>query len=177
LDIKFLARKGVSEALTLLGEAEDNSVLGSELKEKAGITSDKLKVLVDEGVLERSDERVLVRTIPVRRRISTYSISDKGKRLLEICETLTGDEAKDFLKVSQQQLEVLRVFLKEGPKRSRELPETPSDFLMRLTNRGFLDKEVREEEDKHDVYRLKRTYTLTDKGRKLYEAYRTIISL
>ena len=97
MDIKFLARKGVSEALTLLGEDEDNSVLGRELKEKTGITSNKLKILVDEGVLERSDERVLVRTIPIRRRISTYNISDKGKRLLEICESIDSILVSLFL--------------------------------------------------------------------------------
>jgi len=49
--------------------------------------------------------------------------------------------------------------------------------LMRMVNRGFLDKDVKEFEEKQEVYRLKRTYTLTDKGKRLYEAYKTIISL
>jgi len=89
LDIKILARKGVAEVLEVLGEAEGNSALSSELREKTGITHKKLKILVDEGVLDRSEERVLVRTVPIRRRIATYNISDKGKRLLEICEGLS----------------------------------------------------------------------------------------
>jgi len=55
--------------------------------------------------LERSEERVLVRTIPIRRRIATYNISDKGKRLLEICEDLSEEETEEFLKVSKNQLD------------------------------------------------------------------------
>jgi len=177
LDIKILAKKGVSEVLEILGEAEGNSALGNELREKAGIHKRNLSLLVDEGVLERSEERVLVRTIPIMRRIATFSITDKGKRLLEICENLTEEEAEDFLKVSKNQLDVLRIFLKEGPKRSRDLPEAPTDFLNRMVNRGFLDKDVKEFEDKQEIYRNKRTYMLTDKGKKIYEAYKTIISL
>jgi len=41
---------------------------------------------------------------------------------------------------------------------------------LRLVKRGFLQKDVKEVEDKQKVYRLKQTYTLTDKGKKLYEA-------
>ena len=41
-------------------------------------------------------------------------------------------------------------------------------------NRGFLEKDVKEVEDEQKVYRLKQTYTLTDKGEKLYEAYKII---
>jgi len=74
-------------------------------------------------------------------------------------------------------LEVLRIFLKEGPKRSRDLPETPLDFLNKLVNRGFLEKEVKEFEDKHEIYRWKHTYVLTDKGKRLYEAVKIIVSL
>jgi len=177
LNIKVLARKGVAEALEFLGESEGNSAIGSDLREKTKISKNNLSLLVDEGVLYRSEERVLVRTIPIRRRISTYSITNKGKRLLEICQGLSEEEAKDFLKVSKNQLNVLRIFLKEEPKRSRDLPETPGDFLMRLANRGFLQKEVKEIEDKQDVYRRKRTYVLTDKGKKLYEAIKIIVSL
>jgi len=122
LNIKVLARKGISEVLEFLG-TEGSSVLGEELRDKTGITHKNLKVLVDRGVLEKGEERVLVRTIPIRRRISTYSISDKGRRILEICENLTEDEAKEFLRVSQRQLSVLRKILNEGPKRARDFPE------------------------------------------------------
>jgi len=177
LNIKILARKGVAEVLEILGESEENSAIGSDLRDKTRISKINLALLVDEGVLEKSEERVLVRTIPIRRKIATYSITDKGKRLLEICQGLSEDEAKDFLKVSKNQLDVLGRFLKEGPKRVRDLPETPTDFLYRLVNRGFLEKEVKGMEDKQEVYRNKRTYTLTDKGKKLYEAVKTIISL
>jgi len=48
---------------------------------------------------------------------------------------------------------------------------------MRMVKRGFLGKDVREVEDKQEVYRRKRSYALTDKGKKLYEAYKIIISL
>jgi len=177
LNVRILARKGVAEVLEVLGESEGNSALGNELREKTGISKSNLALLVDEGVLDRSEERVLVRTIPIRRRISTFSITDKGKRLLEICEGLSEEEAKDFLRVSKNQLDVLRIFLKEGPKRSRDLPEAPTDFLNRLANRGFLEKEVKETEDKQEIYRRKRTYILTDKGKKLYEAVKIIVSL
>jgi len=177
LDIRILARKDVAEALEYLGESEGNSVSGSELREKTGIHKRNLSLLMDEGVLERSEERVLVRTIPIRRRIATYNISDKGKRLLEICEDLSEEETEEFLKVSKNQLDVLRIFLKEGPKRSRDLPEITSDFLYRLVNRGFLEKDIKEIEDKQEIYRKKRTYTLTDKGKKLYEAIKVIVSL
>jgi len=177
LNVRILARKGVAEVLEFLGESEGNSALGGELREKAGISKSNLALLVDEGILDRSEERVLVRTIPIRRRIATFSISDKGERLLEICEGLSEEEAKDFLRVSKNQLDVLRIFLKEGRKRSRDLPEAPTDFLNRLVNRGFLEKEVKETEDKHEVYRRKRTYILTDKGKKLYEAIKIIVSL
>jgi len=163
--------------LEFLGESEGNSAVGSDLREKTGISKGNLALLVDEGVLEKSQERVLVKTIPIKRRIATYSITDKGKRLLEICQGLSEDEAEEFLKVSKKQLDVLRIFLKEGPKRSRDLSETPTDFLARLANRGFLQKEVKETEDKQDVYRLKRTYSLTDKGKRLYEAIKIIVSL
>jgi len=137
LNVRILARKGVAEVLEVLGESEGNSALGNELREKARISKNNLALLVDEDVLDRSEERVLVRTIPIRRRIATFSITDKGERLLEICEGLSEEEAKDFLRVSKNQLDVLRVFLKEGPKRSRDLPEVPTDFLNRFVNRGI----------------------------------------
>jgi len=177
LNIKILTRKGVAEALEFLGEAEGNSALKAELMEKTGISKHTLALLVDEGVLERSKERILARTIPIKRRIATYSITDKGKRLLEICKGLSEEEAKEFLRVTKNQLDVLRILLKDGPKRSRDIPEAPADFLMRLVNRGFLEKDVKEVEDEQEVYRLKQTYTLTDKGKKLYEAYKIIKSL
>jgi len=59
--------------------------------------------------------------------------------------------------------------LNEGPKRSRDLPEIPSDFLLRLVNREFLRKDVEETMDKQEVYRRKHTYSLTDKSKRLYE--------
>ena len=59
--------------------------------------------------------------------------------------------------------------MNEGPKRSRDLPEIPSDFLLRLVNREFLRKDVEETMDKQEVYRRKHTYSLTDKSKRLYE--------
>lgn len=177
MDIKILVRKGVPDALELLGKAKENSALSDELKEKTEITTDRLKLLVDESVLERSEEKVLVRTVPIKRRIATYNIADKGKRLLEICENLSDEEVKNFLKVSSQQLDVLRFFLKEGPKRSREIPDTTPDVLLRMAKREFLEKKVEDVEDKRDVYGFKHTYTLTEKGRTISKALQTIRSL
>ena len=42
------------------------------MREKTEITTDRLKLLVDEGVLERSEEKALVRTVPIKKRIATY---------------------------------------------------------------------------------------------------------
>ena len=177
MDIKVLVRKGVSETLEFLGEAEKNSALFKELKEKTGITRKKLTVLADQGLLKKSDERVVVKTVPIKRKRTTYSISDMGKRLLELCGNLSEEEAKAFLKTSQTQLDVLRFFLKEGPKRARDVPDTAPDKLKRIVNRGFLEKKTDKVEESHDVYRLKRTYTLTEKGKKVYTAYKTIVSI
>ena len=177
MNIKILVRKGVSEALELLAEAEKNSALADELREKTGISRKKLALLADEGLLEKSDETVLVRTAPIKRRIATYSLSDKGKRLLEICENISDEEAKDFLRVPPHQLDVLRFLSKEGPKRARDILDTPSDKLQRIVKKGVLDKKVEEVEETRQVFRLKRTYTLTGKGTKICKALQTIKSL
>jgi len=174
LDIKILVRKGVPETLELLTKAEKNSVVGDELREKTEISGDRLKILVAEGVLERSEEKVLARAVPMKRRIATYNIADKGKRLVEICENLSEEEAKDFLRVSSRQLDMLRFFLKEGPKRAREISDTKPDVLLRMVKRVLLNKKVEDVEEKRNVYRLKRTYTLTEKGRKISKALQTI---
>lgn len=178
MDIRFLVKKGVIEALGFLGEAEGNSALSSELKEMTGIKRRKLRFLVDQGILEKSDERVVVKTVPVKRKRTAYGISAMGKRLLELFESLSEKEAKTFLKTSRRQLDILRFFLKAGPKRPRDvLPDIQSATLTRLSERGLLDRKNVMVEETIDIVGLKRTYTLTEKGKKVYTAYKTIASL
>jgi len=51
------------------------------------ITRKRLAVLADEGLLEKSEEKVVVSKVPIKRKRTTYSISDKANRLLKVCET------------------------------------------------------------------------------------------
>lgn len=117
---------------------KENSVLYSELKEKG-----------EKPVRKRREVGT--------HRCVIYSISDKGRRLIEISENLSEEEVKDFLKISQCQLEVLRTVLKEGPKRVRDFPYNPRYSLKRMIERGFLDKTVKS----FDVEQLRR---MRDKG-------------
>ena len=70
-----------------------------------------------------------------------YSLSDKGKRLLEISENLSDEEAKAFLVISPRQLDILRAISKEGPKRPRDFPHGTHRIKM-MVERGFLERHI-----------------------------------
>jgi len=61
-----------------------------------------------------------------------------GKRLLEISERLSGEEANEFLKVSSHKLEISRRILKERPKHPSDFPYDPRNSLRSTVDRGFL---------------------------------------
>jgi len=69
--------------------------------------------------MEVPDIRVKGRILLKRRVI--YRLSDKGRRILEICEDLSDGEAKDLLGLSPHQLDVLRS-LKDGSIHTADFP-------------------------------------------------------
>ena len=71
-----------------------------------------------------------------------YSLSDKGKRLLEISENLSDDEAKAFLVISPRQLDTLRAILKEGSKGPRDFPYDARYAIKKMVERGFLERHI-----------------------------------
>jgi len=83
-----------------------------------------------------------------------YTLTDKGKRLLEICENLSNEEAKKFLGVSPRQLDVLRTIWREGSKRVRGFPFYARYAVKRMVEKGFLAKTV-EGVDVEDLKRLR----------------------
>jgi len=70
-----------------------------------------------------------------------YRLSDKGRRILEICEGLSDGEAESFLGLSSRQLDVLRR-LKDGPKRVVDFPYNVRYSLKRMVERGFIIRTV-----------------------------------
>jgi len=76
----------------------------------------------------------------LKRRI-VYRLTDKGRRLLEICESLSDEEAKDFLGLSSRQLDMLRM-LKAGSKRAVDFPYDTRYSLKKMVERGFLIRTV-----------------------------------
>ena len=90
--------------------------------------------------LEIPEIEILREGEPIRGtlREGVYSITDKGKRLLEISQDLSDEEANEFLRVSSPQLEILRTLLKEGPKHPSDFPYDPRYSLKSMVGRGFL---------------------------------------
>jgi len=81
------------------------------------------------------------RRILIRRRV-VYRLSDKGRRILKICEGLSEEEAKDLLDLSSRQLDMLRRILKDGSKRAMDFPYNAKYDLKRLVEREFLTRTV-----------------------------------
>ena len=81
-------------------------------------------------------------TVPIGKRV-TYALTNKGERLLEICEDISQEEAEEFLRVPPRPLEVLRTIRKEGPKRACDFHPNAYYHLQRMVDRGFLDRVVK----------------------------------
>lgn len=81
--------------------------------------------------------------VPIKYKRRTYRMSDQGRRLLELSESLSDEEAKHFLRVARRQLDVLRTIFKQGPKRRPDFPYDARYCLKRMVDRGFLNEIVR----------------------------------
>jgi DNA-binding MarR family transcriptional regulator len=174
LDVKILTRRGVSEVLAALSKKKP--VTASELAEKTSISKITLPILREEGLVEVRVERVPIREVPVKRRHAFYRLTEKGGKMLELYETLSKAGSEDLLNLTPKQSECVKS-LKEGRKRIGELPEAVRGGLQVLIQRGLVEKEVSEEEEKRQIYGAKRLYAITEKGLKAYQAYKTIESL
>ena len=84
---------------------------------------------------KRREGRILL-----KRRV-IYRLSDKGRRILEICEDLSEEEAKELLDPSPFQLDILRR-LKDGSKRAADFPYSARYSLERMVERGLLTRTV-----------------------------------
>jgi len=177
LDIKILSRKGVFESLELLANSEANTMSASDLRRKTGISNKVLRLFEEQGILKKNVEKIVVREIPINRKLRVYSLTEKGKKLIKLYESLTEDEAKEYLKFTSRQLMWMRFLHKEGEKRSRDIPNCALDGLKRLVKRGFISHKIKNVTETRKIYRMNKFYRLTEKGKKVYEAYKAIASL
>jgi len=171
LEFKVLVRKGVLEVLDMLSSS-DEGVTARELREKTPVSVESLRLLRDNGLVEFTAKQVVVREVPVKLRRASCWLSDKGKRMLELC----GEVDTDLLRITPKQLECLKM-LEKGKKFLSDLPEDLKPRLQNLVKRGLVEKHVAEEETKRKVYGKRLVYTITEKGAKVYEALKTIESL
>jgi len=171
LEFKVLVRKGVLEVLDLLS-GSDEGVTARELREKTPVSVESLRLLRDNGLVEFTAKQVVVREVSVKLKRASCWLSDKGKRLLELCSEVDAD----LLRVTPKQLECLKM-LEGGKKRLSEIPEGLKATLQSLVKRGLVEKQAAEEEVKHKVYGKRLVYTITEKGAKAYRALKAIESL
>ena len=174
MDVKILTRRGVPEVLAALSKKKPAT--SGDLTEKTSISKTTLPLLREEGLVEVSVERVPIRDRVVRVRRAFYRLTEKGKKMLELYETLSKTKEEDLLNMTSKQAGCINS-LREGRKRIGDLPEAVRGGLQNLIQRGLVEKEMSEEEETRKVYGAKRLYTITEKGLKAYEAYRTIESL
>jgi DNA-binding HxlR family transcriptional regulator len=176
LDFGVLVRKGVSEVLDFLSDNSEG-VPFVELREKAHVNKHTLRnallLLRDNGLVELATRDVVVREVPVKLRRASYWLSDKGKRLIEVCDVV----GVELLKVSPKQLECLRLFEGEKKKHISDFPEGFKPTVYDLIKRGFVEKSLGEEETKRKVYGKRLVCTITEKGLKAHKALKTIESL
>jgi len=78
---------------------------------------------------------------PLLKRRVIYGLSDKGRRILKICEDLSKEEVRTILRLSPGKLDTLRV-LENGPKRAVEIPVNARQNLRRLVEDGFIIRTV-----------------------------------
>jgi len=171
LEFKVLVRKGVLEVLGLLSGSE-GGVTAKELREKTPVSTDTLRLLRENGLVEFTAKQVVVREVPVKLKRASCWLSDKGKRMLELYSEVDAD----LLRVTPKQLECLKL-LEKGKKYLSEILDEFKPTLQGLVKRGLVEKRVAEEETKRKVYGKRLVYTITDKGAKAYEALKTIESL
>jgi DNA-binding HxlR family transcriptional regulator len=176
LDLRILVRKGVPEVLDFLSDSSEG-VPFVELREKAHVNKHTLRnallLLRDNGLVELATRDVVVREVPVKLRRASYWLSDKGKRLVEVCDVV----GVELLKVSPKQLECLRLFEGEKKKHISDFPEGFKPTVYDLIKRGFVEKSLGEEETKRKVYGKRLVCTITEKGLKAHKALKTIESL
>jgi len=171
LEFKVLVRKGVLEVLDLLS-GSDEGVTARELREKTPVSVESLRLLKEYGLVEFTAKQVVVREVPVKLRRASCWLSDKGKRMLELC----GEVDADLLRITPKQLECLKL-LEKGKKYLSEISEEFKPTLQNLVKRGLVEKHVAEEETKRKVYGKRLVYTITEKGAEAHKALKTIASL
>lgn len=144
-----------------------------ELREKAGVNKYTLRInllfLRDKGLVELATKKVAVREVPTKRRMASFWLSEKGRKVLE----LSGSVDADFLRVTSKQLECLRL-LEGGKKRLAEIPEGFYLTLRKLVKRELVKKGVEEVETKCKVYEKRLVYTITEREGKALKAIQTI---
>lgn len=171
MNIRILARRGVPEVLGFLSKGE--SVTTKELVEKTSIGKMTLPIIRKEGLVEVSVERVPIRERPVKVRRAFYRLTEKGRKMLELYTTLSEGGDMDLLRVTPKQIKCLTP-LEGGWKRLGDVPEEARGGVSHLVDRGLVEKKVSEEEETRKVYGARRLYTITEKGLKIYKAYKTI---
>lgn len=173
MDIRILSRQGVPDVLDILSKGGEKPVTTKELLEKTPVNRQILRVIRKEGLVEVSEERVLLRTVPVKIRHASYRLTEKGRKMLELCTTLS-EEDTELLRITPAQIKAI-TSLKGGEwKRMRDLPEEARNAVQNIVKRGLVEKRVSEEEENREVYGVKRLYTITEKGLKVDKAYKTI---
>jgi hypothetical protein len=171
LDLGVLVRKGVLEVLDLLSNNSEG-VTVKEFREKAPMSKHTFGLLRDNGLVELTTKDVVVREAPVKVMRASCWLSDKGKKVLELC----GSVDADLLKVTPKQLECMKM-LEGGKKHLSDVPEGFHPTLQNLVKRGFIEKSVAKDETKRKVYRKRLVCTITEKGAKAHKALKTIQSL
>jgi len=174
LNVKILTRRGVPEFL--LDLSEKKMATAGELEEKTSVSKTTLPLLWKEGLVEVSVERVPIRERLIKVRRAFYKLTEKGKKMLKLYDTLSKAGTEDLLNMTPKQAGCIGS-LREERKRIGDIPEAVRGGLQNLIQRGLVEKEVSEEEETRKVYGAKRMYAITEKGLKAYQAYKTIESL
>jgi len=161
MNVKVLVRRGAVEALRMLSEGKPLS--NGELEESKA-SDYTIKSLLGEGLVE-VDAKPAVREETFKVKRTLYKLTDKGRKMLELYAS--SGEHTDLLKITPNQIAILES-LKDGSKRRSELKEDGSK-ITNLVKRGFVEREVVEDEEKREIHWSIRQYRITDKGLKALE--------